>query len=316
MSVLYKRYCRLTIAEGKENTKAIDFSAFRVSFTISQSLKGEPRSANIRIYNVNSETVSRIRQEGQKVILEAGYESNHAIIFQGDLIQRYRTKAESGNDTCLIILASTADQAHSYAVVNASLPAGASPVDVHQAILSEYARYGVEKGYVPELAQTKLARGKVLFCPAKDAMTTFCRTHQLQYSYLDTGLACVPVKETCPGKPFLLNERTGLVGTPEMSIDGLKVTSLLRPEIRLDTTLEIENDSIFYDESYGSQKKEYNKKKTKQKQNDTFDVDGVYKVISLTHKGDTYGKAWYSEMNCVAANPSKTGSSATAKKEK
>lgn len=127
MSVLYKRYCRLTIAEGKENTKAIDFSAFRVSFTISQSLKGEPRSANIRIYNVNSETVSRIRQEGQKVILEAGYESNHAIIFQGDLIQRYRTKAESGNDTCLIILASTADQAHSYAVVNASLPAGASP---------------------------------------------------------------------------------------------------------------------------------------------------------------------------------------------
>ena len=119
-----------------------------------------------------------------------------------------------------------------------------------------------------------------------------------------------------PGKPFLLNERTGLVGTPEMSIDGLKVTSLLRPEIRLDTTLEIENDSIFYDESYGSQKKEDNKKKTTQKQNDTFDVDGVYKVISLTHKGDTYGKAWYSEMNCVAANPSKTGSSATAKKEK
>ena len=216
----------------------------------------------------------RESSRGQKVILEAGYESNHAII-QGDLIQRYRTKAESGNDTCLIILASTADQAHSYAVVNASLPAGASPVDVHQAILSEYARYGVEKGYVPQLAQTKLARGKVLFCPAKDAMTTFCRTHQLQYSYLDTGLACVPVKETFPGKPFLLNERTGLVGTPEMSIDGLKVTSLLRPEIRLDTTLEIENDSIFYDESYGSQKKEDNKKKTTQKQNDTFDVDGV-----------------------------------------
>ena len=64
MSVLYKRYCRL-IAEGKENTKAIDFSAFRVSFTISQSLKGEPRSANIRIYNVNSETVSRIQQRAK-----------------------------------------------------------------------------------------------------------------------------------------------------------------------------------------------------------------------------------------------------------
>lgn len=316
MSILYKRYCRLTIAEGKENTKAVDFSAFRVSFAITQSLKGEPRSATIRIYNVSRETVSRIRQEGQKVILEAGYESNHAIIFQGELIQRYRTKAESGKDICLIILASTADQAHSYAVVNASLPAGASPADIHQTILSEYSRYGVKKGYVPELAGTKLPRGKVMFCPAKDAMTTFCRTHRLQYSYLDSGLACVPVKETFPGKPFVLNERTGLVGTPEMSIDGLKVTSLLRPEIRLDTTLQIESDSVFYDESYGSQKKEDSKKKAGQKQSDAFDVDGVYKVISLTHKGDTYGKSWYSEMNCVAANPSKTGSSATGKKEK
>lgn len=316
MSVLYKRYCRLTIAEGKENSKAIDFSAFRVSFTISQSLKGEPRSAKIQIYNVNIETFSRIRQEGQKVILEAGYEGNHAIIFQGDLIQRYRTKAESGNDTCLIIMASTADQAHSYAVVNASLPAGASPADIHQSILSEYGRYGVAKGFVPELAQTKLTRGKVMFCPAKDAMSTFCRTHQLQYSYLDTGLACVPVRETFPGKPFVLNERTGLIGTPEMSLDGLKVTSLLRPEIRLDTTLQIENNSIFYDESYGTRKEgAEKKKKSGQKQGDVLDVDGVYKVISLTHKGDTFGKNWYTEMNCVAANPSKTGNAKSSGKK-
>ena len=97
---------------------------------------------------------------------------------------------------------------------------------------------------------------------------------------------------------------------------GHYVTSPFRPEIRSVSSFDLYNSSNFYDESYGSQKKEDNKKKTTQKQNDTFDVDGVYKVISLTHKGDTYGKAWYSEMNCVASNPSKTGSSATAKKEK
>ncbi len=304
MSKLFKRYCRLTIAEGKENQKAIDFSRFRLTFVVNQTAEGKPRSAEIKIYNVNSETVSRIRQEGQKVILEAGYEENHAVIFQGELIQRYRMAGESQNDTLLKIVAKTNDQAHTYAVVNASVPAGASPVDIHETILSGYAPYGVVKGYLPELSAMKLPRGKVLFCPAKDAMTGFCKTHRLQFNYLDKGLACVPVDGIFPGQPFVLNERTGLIGTPQMSIDGLTVTSLLRPEIRMDTTLQIENDTVLYDHS--SEDVRENPTEKNRKQQNSLDVNGIYKVISLVHTGDTYGTSWHSKMICVAANPSQT----------
>ena len=66
MSKLFKRYCRLTIAEGKENQKAIDFSRFRLTFVVNQTAEGKPRSAEIKIYNVNSETVSRIRRKDKK----------------------------------------------------------------------------------------------------------------------------------------------------------------------------------------------------------------------------------------------------------
>ena len=180
-------------------------------------------------------------------------------------------------------------------------------MDIHETILSGYAPYGVVKGYLPELPAMQLPRGKVLFCPAKDAMSGFCRTHRLQFNYLDTGLSCVPVDGTFPGQPFVLNERTGLIGTPQMSINGLTVTSLLRPEIRMDTTLQIENDSILYENS--SEGLRENSADTNRKQQDTLDVNGVYKVISLVHTGDTYGTSWHSKMICVAVNPSETGTS-------
>ncbi len=328
MSKLYKRFCKLVIAEDSKNRMAVDFSQFRVVFSVTNTLSGAPPTADIRIYNVSDDTVSRIKQEGQKVILQAGYEENNATIFQGDLVQRYKGTVTAGEDlrlnSVLQIVARTNDKAHTYGMINTCLPAGANAGHLAKSIMDEYAKYGLKPGVLPDLPPARLTRGKVYYRPLKKALDDFCRTYGLQSCYYGDELGVVPVDKTFNEKPIVLNGKTGLIGTPVMSISGLKVKTLMRPEIKLNSTLQIANGDILYDDtnkpqaSSGTQeKKDTDKKDSGQQQagKNAADVNGLYKIVSITHKGDTRGNDWYMEMVCTAANPTGSESKKTDKKE-
>ena len=337
MSKLYKRFCKLVIAEDSKNQMAVDFSRFRVVFSVTNTLSGAPPTADIRIYNVSDDTVSRIKQEGQKVILQAGYEENNATIFQGDLVQRYKgtvsvtpgAAEDSRLNSVLQIIARTNDKAHTYGMINTCLPAGANAGRLAKSILDEYAKYGLKPGALPDLPPAKLARGKVFYRPLKKALDDFCRTYGLQSCYYGDELGVVPVDKTFNEKPIVLNGETGLIGTPVMSIAGLKVKTLMRPEIRLNSTLQIANSDILYDETNKPQaasgtpeKNDTDKKDTDKKDSgqqkaskNAVDVNGLYKIVSITHKGDTRGNDWYMEMVCTAANPTGNDSKTSDKKE-
>ncbi len=332
MSKLYKRFCKLVIAEESKNRMAVDFSQFRVVFSVTNTLSGAPPTADIRIYNVSDDTVSRIKQEGQKVILQAGYEENNATIFQGDLVQRYKgtvivtpgAAEDSRLNSVLQIIARTNDKAHTYGMINTCLPAGANAGHLAKSIMDEYAKYGLKPGVLPDLPPARLTRGKVYYRPLKKALDDFCRTYGLQSCYYGDELGVVPVDKTFNEKPIVLNGKTGLIGTPVMSISGLKVKTLMRPEIRLNSTLQIANGDILYDDtnkpqaSSGTQEKKDTDKKDSGQQpasKNAVDVNGLYKIVSITHKGDTRGNDWYMEMVCTAANPTGSESKKTDKKE-
>lgn len=337
MSKLYKRFCKLVVAEDSRNQLAVDFSRFRIVFSITNTLSGAPPTADIRIYNVSDDTVSRIRQEGQTVILQAGYEDNKATVFQGDLVQRYKgtvmatpVAEDSRLDSVLQIVARTNDKAHTYGMINTCLPAGANAAHLAKEILDEYARYGMKPGALPDLPPGKLTRGKVFYRPLKKALDDFCRTYGLQSCYSGNELGVVPVDETFREKPIVLNENSGLIGTPVMSIAGLKLRMLMRPEIRLNSTLQIANRDILYDDTNktppassstsGTEEKKDGSSAKKESGQPTVsknavDVNGLYKIVSITHKGDTRGKDWYMELVCTAANPTARDSTSSDEKE-
>ena len=213
MSKLYKRFCRLVVAEDSRNEMAVDFSQFRVVFSITNMVSGAPPTADIRIYNVSDDTVSRIRQEGQKVILEAGYEESRGVIFQGDLVQRYKgtvgDKEDFRLDSILQIVARTNDKAQTSAMINTSLPAGADASRLAKRSLDEYGKYDIKPGKIPDLSGAKLTRGKVYYGPLKSVLDNFCRTHELQSCYYGDELSVIPVKETFGEAPVVLNRKAG-----------------------------------------------------------------------------------------------------------
>ena len=300
MARQYKRYCKLIVAKDGTNNQAFDFSEYRIVFHVDQAYTGQPCTAYIKVYNVPASIISQIKQESQAIILDAGYEENHAVIFKGQLIQRYRGR-ENQTDTYLQIVATTGDQAHNYGVINVSLQAGATPDDIYQAIAQEYARYGIGEGYKPPLPKTALTRGKVIYKPTKKAVEDFARTHAMQWSYENNRLMFVPVRGTIEGDPLIVNQTTGMIGLPVMTIGGLQVSMLLRPEVRaLSTTIKLNNNDIQYTPDSGAYGDIVTNERKQQEY--TLDPDGIYSVISRVHMGDTRGQIWQTDLICKGVN--------------
>lgn len=150
------RYFRLVVAVDKDNQQAIDLSEFRCKFRISQAVIGKPCTAEITVYNVSQETVNRlgigtnvIENQGMRVIIEAGYQNHHGIIFQGDLWWKSFGR-ESETETFMRLVAATGDRARQHAVVNVSVAKGASQREIFDKVVASMKEKGVDSKQLPK----------------------------------------------------------------------------------------------------------------------------------------------------------------------
>lgn len=314
MSVKWLRYFRLTVAVDGTNTEALDLSEFRCVFKISQAVIGKPCTAEITVYNVSQATVDRIQvptnavvgSKRLKVILEAGYQDDHAVIFQGDLWWK-SVGRESETGTFMRLVAATGDRAQQYAVVNASIPKGASQDEVFSAIAQTFSEKGVETGKKPALMATKLPRGKVLYSMSADAMQDIADTNNFEWGYGASGLIAVRKDQAYdPNEEVIvLNSATGMLGRPMLTVEGVEVESLLLPKADIGTLVQIDNRSIqrqSYDTSVSTGAIQSNMAVT----DSMISADGLYRVVSREHSGDTRGNEWLTKLVCFGVNAAQT----------
>ncbi len=307
------RYFRLVVSVNGSNTDALDLSDFRVKFKITQAVVGKPTTAEITVYNVSPSTINKIQVPSNravassrlKVIIEAGYQANHSVIFQGDLWWK-STGRESETDTFMKLIAATGDKAHQFAVVNTSIPKGATQAQVFNAVAKSFEDKGVRaKGMPKEVATaTKLPRGKVIYMMSRDAMQNLADTNNFNWGYGSDGLIAIP-KEPIYDKSkdvIVLNARTGLIGRPTITVNGINAQCLLNPRLDIGSLLQIDNSTIqgsVYDTSVDADIMQ------QQTATDAFiSADGLYRVISREFVGDTRGNDWFANLICEGVNAS------------
>ena len=315
------RYCRLVVAKDGTNMKAVDLSNFRVRFRVSQAVVARPCTAEITVYNVSQETINAIdaptnefvRNSHISVTLEAGYQEKHAVIFKGDLWWK-STGTESETDTFLRLIAATGDRAHSFAVTIASLPKGSTPLDVVGAAAGSMEPYGVRLAETPDVAQEKLLRGKTIFKMARDVMQDIADSNGLDWNYSPRGLLTVKKEGAVAssGKVVVLTQASGLLDRPEITTDGLRLRTLLNPDlewgqiIQIDTSASTKRPDLSTETSAGAITQ------NQASQGRTLDADGLYIVKSREFVGDTRGDEWYADLLCIGYNPEAPVMTATA----
>lgn len=291
----FGRKCTLVVST--RSGAGLDLSQLRIKFAVKRSGIMTPNVADIRVYNLDLQTAAIIKKEFTQVVLQAGYEGNYGVIFQGN-IKQCLIGRENATDTFIDIIAGDGDQAYNFAIVNTTLAKGSSQNDQLKASLAPMSQQGVGQGYVGELPPTKLPRGKVMYGTARDYIRGLSESAGFVTSIQDEKVVFLKQSTYLPGTAVVLNSKTGMVGTPQQTIEGITCKCLLNPKLKIHGRVQINNASV---EQY---KINFLVPGSPANTPVPLTNDGLYYILVAEHSGDTRGIEWYTNMVLLNIDPS------------
>jgi hypothetical protein len=307
---LWLHKCKLVIAN--DNGSGYDLSNLRVKFRVQAHTIQTLKSAEITVLNLAPATLQNIftKREFTQVTLSAGYQNGpFGNIFTGK-IAYLRVGKEDALTSFLHIVATDCDDAYHWATINVTLGAGAASTPQNQlnAILTALKPYGVTAGSIPPLPATGLPRGKVMQGMVRDMLTDLARSVGCDWHFADGKLNFVTRDVPLTGDVIVLTPRTGLIGAPEQTLDGLNVRALLNPNIVTGRLIQISSSQVNRSAIGSGVQADYS-----QPYLPSLSANGRYMVYSLSHEGDTRGTGndWVTEMIAVASDTTTPPLSAT-----
>jgi hypothetical protein len=290
---------------------AIDLSQLHFIFQVYASDTESPNTATIRIYNLKKDTLNTIVNEYTNVTLDAGYGTNIANIFKGD-IKQFRRGKESNVNSYLEIMAADGDELYNFGVLNLNLTKDTT-------LAQRYAAYCDALGAAKDpnsiafLQSTggTLPRGKTAFGMFRAYMRELANTAGARWSIQNGKVIMVPLTGYLPGDPVVINSTTGMIGTPDDTDNGIIINNLLNPLFQVGMRVQIDSadipEWIIKQQGYPNYKS-----------SDTFAATvqqglGIYRIMVVEHHGDTRDVAWYSELTCLDIDPTASNTSQSVK---
>lgn len=270
MARLYGRTCTIVVDD-------LRVTGLRVTFKVSKSLKKEPNTLDLKVYNLSADTRSRMQRTGAKVLLVAGYVDNAAVIFAGDA--RRIDHAPDGADMVTSIDCGDGEQAYRFARFSKSFAPGAP---ISEVITAASKALGINAGNLSEQLAAgpyqkdsrAFAHGYTAHGRASAELDRLLTAYGLSWSIQDGALQVLRGAQPAQGSAVLLTSTTGLVGSPSFTTPEkpgapvrLRFKALLQPTIRCGGVIDVRS----------------------------LTVRGQFRVESLSYAGDTHGSDWFTE---------------------
>jgi hypothetical protein len=269
----------------------------RVTFEITKTILRSPNTADVKIYNLHPDNEAKIKGEFDEVLVNAGYKNAAQLLFRGNIRHTFRYR--DGNDWITQIDAADGDRDFLHARMVVSLAGGSTTQDLIDHVVSSFETTKLGHFVVPA---AKRIRGAVYAGPTREVLDRLAATLGANWSIHNGALDIVSADSTLPTQAIVVNADTGMLGAPEIDDKGITIKCLLNPKIVPNGKIWLDNNDIQLrvrkerEQAPGANKPS---PKKKQKEIARLDPDGVYKVYRVTHKGDTHGNEWTSEVHCV-----------------
>ncbi len=275
-------------AASSSEELALDVSNLHCKFNVVKTFLVQPNWSSVTIYNLSPKTENAIIQEGFRLVIEAGYVgSRYGLIFDGDILQVIRSK-ENGTDYNLTLVAMDSDAFLAYGTSVFTVLRGQNSRQIIGQVAST-ASIPTELGRIsPNLSGAQLLRGKAVFGKSADVLRQIAQSENATFHMQDRKVNVTRLDDASPDSIIELSPATGLIGVPAQQDYGATVKMLLDPRVRIGDFLHVDN-SLIRNQQYDIGQPIYQ-----------LDQDGIYRVIKLTHTGDTRGDEWYTEAQTVS----------------
>lgn len=280
MTTLFKRSARIVVDTIELATDSPGGS-LDVAFSVEKSLKPEPNTAEIQIWNLNADHRSQLENPAAKdgtvpVSIEAGYEEQTAQLYLGRLRSAITTR--EGPDLVTTLQSGDGEKETKTKRVNVSIAPGTS----NDAVLKQVIKaLGVGEGNTAEavagLSFASIGQlwpsGTVLSGSAARHMAQLTESFGLEWSIQDGAIQLLDQGKALAQLDVAITPNTGLVGSPSVDIDGvLSCQTLLIPEIFPGRTITLESERL----------------------------SGRYRVEKCNYSGNTAGGDWYIDIEAKA----------------
>ena len=253
----------------------------RVQFKIERNLQKEPNSADISIFNLSKESRAAVQEKGRPAEIEAGYFGNTSLIFKGDL--DYGSTVRTGPDWVTTFQATDGGKQYRAARINTSFDAGSATKDILRTVADSL---GLGLGNIseelgknlPRITATQYVKGLVLSGQASLAFEKIAKRAGFEWSIQDGQIQLTrPGKALDPNAAIVLNQGTGLIGSPEQGEKGLiKLRSLLQPELLPGKRIQVQAGA--------------------RNAAGVPEIDAFFRIEKSLFLGDTWGSDWYSDL--------------------
>lgn len=281
----------------------IEFTDLDCAFKIEKSIKPEPNTCEVTIYNLRAEHRAQLQGLGQlpkgKTLagvagakktkeqkaalattgipckIEAGYEAGTSLVWLGDL--RTIQSTHSGSDWVTVLSSGDGEKAWA----NARLHVSYGPkTGLDTALRAIVRALGIPEGNLSSvIGKLKQAGSAIYPCgatvinSASRQLTDFARSADLDVSIQDGALQFTDRGKALAGTALKLSAATGLIDSPSVDNNGLLTARMLMiPDVRVSGLVEM----------------------------DSLGVHGNFRITKAVWQGDTTSDPWYIDIEAAA----------------
>lgn len=270
---LYKRECTVIVG-------GTAYSGLRSKFAIKKDLTKEPNSGKVSLYNLSEDTRAKLKDKGERLIIEAGYEGTSSQIFAGEIRQIDHTR--EGANWVTDFHLGDGERAYRYAFASETFAPGIRKAEVFRFLARTT---GLDINDALSLVDSytdQFQGGYVVHGKTSTELDRIVKALGLEWSVQDGKMQVLRKGVAAQSSALYLSPESGLIGspahgTPKKGTDGviksrepavLVVKALLSPSARPGSQVRVESSA----------------------------VKGYYRITSVQHTGDTHGGDWYSEL--------------------
>lgn len=290
MADYYRRLFELRVGGTMDKPQVLIERSFERQFRIQFGVRVDAGNfhsyADISIYNLSRDTETAIFKPGALVALHAGYPHNIDLIFKGQLVNLLREK--SGPDRITRIIAKGGAQPLETATIDKTFGPGVKAIELVQACASALGYPAAISG--GEGLQQVLPNGYTLQGSAKHSLLELSRQFKFMWLVESDRVVVVAEKSARGAVAHSITQLTGMVGSPEITRVGADVVVKLNPGIKWGELFQVKSEfpranfsNIFFEDIPSTL------------------GEGLYKIQSLEHTGDSYGDLWDTRLIGIKA---------------
>lgn len=231
------------------NPGLLEKDQLRVKFSVSRGISSSANTFKIDIYNLNESHRNSLGIELDTVMLEVGYtppdgSSNVGIIAKGK-IRDYQHDRD-GADIISTVSCGDGDKAYRRATISKTLPKGTPLSEVVEEVHKEMKKEGIAKGewsFPEKVKNTKLERPYSMCGSCTRELDTLGRGYGFYWNIQNETMEIIPGDGYLPGM-ILISPETGMIGTPTITDNGIKVKALIQPNARPNRLVKVESQVL------------------------------------------------------------------------